>query len=94
MERWYWVPNLPFSTSLRYQQQSLLRQLRRHPAFADLATLRIRVVVPETTPKAAENTPVPMLSAETGRLLEATADDITDPRLRSAIRKLARRSGR
>jgi hypothetical protein len=82
------------ATTLRYRQRGLIQQLRAHPAFADLAALRIRVLPPETPSKPAANTPAPPLSAKTGRLLEATADGINDPRLRAAIRKLARRAGR
>ena len=82
-----------WATTLRHQQHSLTRHLNDHPHFAELTGVRVRVEPPAAPVTIAAKPAAPALSAQTGRLLEAAADDIDDPHLRDVLRKLARRAG-
>ncbi|MHB8346221.1 MAG: DciA family protein [Acidiferrobacterales bacterium] len=78
---------------VRYQQQSLVDQLRRTVPFDHLIGLHVRIAPPGQTGRAAVR-PVrrERLSAASRRLLGQVADDIADPGLREALVRLGRGS--
>ncbi len=74
---------------IRHQKQAILQHLRRqHADWAALQDIQVRVVPADQPP--AQPHPRPALSAATARLLEQTADAVTDPDLRAALRRLTR----
>lgn len=78
-----------WSTRLRYLVPQLLRCLRQNTVLADLQHIEVRV-----TPSAQPATPVTrpvVLSADNAAILDSTANSISDPALRAALKRLARR---
>ncbi|MFC4864379.1 DUF721 domain-containing protein [Pseudomonas sp. MAHUQ-62] len=77
-----------WATRLRYQQTRLLRQLKGFEAFAGLERIVFKVQ-PSFAPS---STPVTegRLSSTAAESLQATAETVTDPRLREALERLAR----
>ncbi|MDT4879041.1 hypothetical protein FQZ97_1146810 [compost metagenome] len=73
---------------MRYQQTRLLRQLKGFEAFTGLERIIFKVqpsYSPATAP-ALEG----RLSPAAAESLQATAETVTDPRLREALERLAR----
>lgn len=80
-----------WASRLRYQTRSLLGQLQ-HRGYANLNAVQVRIA-----PATAERRPPPRrarLSNASGELLRQTAEDLDNPALRAALRRLARRAGR
>lgn len=74
---------------IRHQKQAILQHLRSQDAdWAELQDIQVRVV-PADQPPARPYQRL-SLSPATARLLEQTADAVTDPRLRAALRRLTR----
>jgi len=75
---------------VRHSHETLSRQLRRTPLFRDLIGLEVRAA-PLTRQGRREPPRVRrMLSEETRKLLQAVANDISDPQLRATLGRLAR----
>lgn len=78
-----------WASRLRYLAGEVRRELR--PEFSGLSEVRVRVmgadVQPPPAPKPA---PARALSAQNRALLRATAENLSDPALRAALRRLAR----
>lgn len=77
-----------WATRLRYQQARLLRQLKGFEAFAGLERIVFKVQ-PSFTPSSAPMTEG-RLSTTAAESLQATAETVSDPRLREALERLAR----
>ncbi len=78
---------------VRYQQQSLVEQLRRTAPFDHLIGLHVRIAPAGQTGHAvAHPAPSKRLSAASRRLLGQVAGDIADPELREALVRLGRGS--
>jgi hypothetical protein len=76
---------------VRHSHESLLHTLRQHSLFQDAVGLEVRAA-PLARPRArTEARPARTLSAQTGRLLEAVAEDVADPALRAALQRLGKR---
>jgi hypothetical protein len=84
------VDSSAWATRLRYQLPQLLRCLHRHPSLAQLRRIEVRVA-----PQAQPVSPPPQaasLSAANAAIIDSTADGLSDPALRSALKRLARRA--
>ncbi|MGQ7815480.1 DUF721 domain-containing protein [Metapseudomonas furukawaii] len=77
-----------WATRLRYQQTRLLRQLKAFEAFFGLE--RIVFKVQPTTGTAKAPVTEGRLSSTAAESLQATAETVSDPRLRAALERLAR----
>ncbi|UQB32677.1 DUF721 domain-containing protein [Pseudomonas tremae] len=76
-----------WATRLRYQQKRLHRQLIAFDEFINLTRIVFKVQPPEAPRGAATHTiDLSMVAAEN---IQATADNITDPKLRAALERLA-----
>jgi hypothetical protein len=88
--------NAAWATRLRYQQSTILSQLRTQPQFMGLGSIRIEVQAAETPLIAAPSTrptkPRMTLSTAAAAGIKATAEKIEDPALKAALEKLAERS--
>lgn len=76
-----------WATRLRYQQRRLLRQLQAFEAFGTLTKIVFRVQPPVGSGRASGR--IPNHSSLAAENLHATASGIEDPRLRSALERLA-----
>ncbi|MEG0859056.1 MAG: DciA family protein [Pseudomonas sp.] len=76
-----------WATRLRYQQKRLQRQLQTLDAFASLTRILFKVQPPTTQSRAATHTAD--LSTRAAESIQATADGISDPKLRAALERLA-----
>lgn len=81
-----------WATRIRYQQRRLLRQLQSDETFASLE--RILIKVQPSGSSAPGLPPPPLLSTGAAEAVRATAEGISDPRLRSALERLARHAER
>ena len=80
-----------WASKIRHQQQAIIDQLRAHPAFSQLSLLKVRIAPLERERiKPARKPSLKRPSAETLTLLAQVADDITDPGLRDALKRLGR----
>ncbi|PWB33790.1 DUF721 domain-containing protein [Pseudomonas sp. SDI] len=76
-----------WATRLRYQQKRLQRQLQALEAFASLNRILFKVQPTATTPRVGGH---PMdISSESAQNIQATAEGISDPKLRAALERLA-----
>ncbi|MCQ0165904.1 DUF721 domain-containing protein [Pseudomonas sp. S12(2018)] len=77
-----------WATRLRYQQKRLLRQLQMMEAFSSLTRINFRVQPMAGVAPAAGH---PMdISTRSAQNIHATAEGITDPKLKAALERLAR----
>ena len=77
-----------WATRLRYQQKRLLRQLQMMEAFSSLTRINFRVQPVAGVAPAAGH---PMdISTRSAQNIHATAEGITDPKLKAALERLAR----
>jgi len=77
-----------WATRLRYQQRRLLKQLQALEEFATLTKILFKVQPPAAERRAPDRTI--SLSSCAAESIQATADGITDPKLRAALERLAR----
>ncbi|WP_375740071.1 DUF721 domain-containing protein [Pseudomonas boanensis] len=77
-----------WATRLRYQQARLLRQLKAFEDFAGLSKIIFKVQ--PTTGGSAKPAAESRLSPTAAESLQATAETVSDPRLRAALERLAR----
>lgn len=84
-----------WATRLRYISRQLLSSLQSEPDFSHLTHIDIKIKHPLHLPTLVnpEDKPTPPtpLSPHTVKLLEDTASHSEDPKLREALRRLARR---
>ncbi|NQD96989.1 DUF721 domain-containing protein, partial [Pseudomonas sp. CrR25] len=80
-----------WATRLRYQQRRLLRQLQTLEEFATLAKILFKVQPPTAERRAAGRTI--SLSNSAAENIQATAEGISDPKLRAALERLAKHRG-
>lgn len=83
------IDSTAWATRLRYQSPQLLRCLHRHPSLAQLRRIEIRVT-PLAQPVSSSPQPA-TLSAVNAAIIDSTADSLSDPNLRTALKRLARR---
>jgi len=76
-----------WATRLRYQQKRLLRQLQAFDEFINLDRILFKVQPPTVLQGAAGHTID--LSSVAAESIQATAEGITDPKLRAALERLA-----
>ena len=76
-----------WATRLRYQHKRLLRQLMAFDEFANLTRIQFKVQPPTVHPGTAGHTLD--LSTNAAETIQATADGIRDPALRTALERLA-----
>ncbi|MFJ4142202.1 DUF721 domain-containing protein [Pseudomonas sp. NPDC089734] len=76
-----------WATRLRYQQKRLQRQLVAFDEFANLTRILFKVQPPTVQQGAAGHTID--LSSAAAENIQATAEGITDPKLRAALERLA-----
>ncbi len=80
-----------WASKIRHQQQSLIDQLRTHPALRGVSLLKVRIApLQRERVKPARRSTLHRPSAQTLTLLAQVADDITDPGLREALKRLGR----
>ena len=80
-----------WASKIRQQQQQLIDRLRAYPALRGVGLLKVRIAplqLQRVRPVRAPALHRP--SAQTLTLLEQVADDITDPGLRDALKRLGR----
>lgn len=80
-----------WASKIRHQQQNLIAQLRAHPLLQKLSVLKVSIAplqLPRRKPARAAVVRHP--SKDTLKLLEHVADDIADPGLRDALKRLGR----
>lgn len=79
-----------WAAQLRFKTPEILANLRRNPAFADVRSIRVRNDLSAAAP--AGNPTVQMhMSRESAAALRAQANCTSDPALRAALERLARR---
>jgi hypothetical protein len=80
-----------WATRLRQSQGELLARLRREPFFAKLESLHVRVVpaAGAHAPSAAPKPGKARLSSGAAALLRGVADEVNDPALRDALKRLS-----
>ncbi|AYC34186.1 DUF721 domain-containing protein [Pseudomonas cavernae] len=78
-----------WATRLRYQQRRLQRQLQGFDEFANLTKILIKVQPPSGNSRG--NGRSINLSVNAAEAIQATADGISDPKLRAALERLASR---
>ncbi len=83
------VDSSAWATRLRYQLPQLLRCLNQHPSLAQLRRIDIRVA-PLAQPVPSPPQPA-TLSDANAAIIDSTADSLSDPSLRTALKRLARR---
>ncbi|TLX53197.1 DUF721 domain-containing protein [Stutzerimonas nosocomialis] len=76
-----------WATRLRYQQRRLLRQLQAFEEFRTLTKIHFKVQPPDVQRRAAGR--ITTISACASENIKATAEGISDPRLRAALERLA-----
>ncbi|MBA1276032.1 DciA family protein [Stutzerimonas azotifigens] len=76
-----------WATRLRYQQRRLLRQLQAFEEFGTLTKIHFKVQPPDVQRRAAGR--ITTISAGASENIKATAEGISDPRLRAALERLA-----
>ncbi|APC17859.1 RNA-binding protein [Pseudomonas frederiksbergensis] len=76
-----------WATRLRYQQKRLQRQLQMFDEFASLTRILFKVQPPTVQQGAVGHTMD--LSSDAAATIQATADGISDPKLRAALERLA-----
>lgn len=80
-----------WASKIRHQQQRLIDQLRAHPALQQLKLLKLRIApLQQERVKPVRRPALHRPSAETLTLLQQVADDMTDPGLRDALKRLGR----
>lgn len=77
-----------WATRLRYQQEQLVQQLRQHDPFAGLLRIRLKVRPASNHPEPAE-TERRYLTANASEHIRQSAEQIEDPQLRAALKRLA-----
>ncbi|MCU1717612.1 DUF721 domain-containing protein [Pseudomonas sp. 5P_3.1_Bac2] len=77
-----------WATRLRYQQKRLLKQLQALEEFATLTKILFKVQPPTVEMRAASRTI--SLSSSAAENIQATAEGITDPKLKAALERLAK----
>jgi hypothetical protein len=83
-----------WAAMLRYQQQSLVEQLRNRRHLTDLRRLVIKVAPPEVSRAASARERSFHISTQAKQLLADAAEHIEDPGLQAALRRLSRRPDR
>jgi hypothetical protein len=81
-----------WATRLRQSQAELLARLRREPFFAKLESLHVRVAPISTgtsAPSTAPQSGKARLSNGAAELLRGAADEVKDPALREALKRLS-----
>lgn len=82
-----------WATRLRYSAPEIREQLRRLPGGRGVTQVQVRVSPPASAAPSTERTrPLERPSAASGRALQDIAEAETDPQLRAALLRLARRS--
>lgn len=76
-----------WATRLRYQQKRLQRQLLAFEEFANLTKILFKVQPPAVQRRGTGRTL--SISSEAAAGIRASAEDISDPRLRGALQRLA-----
>ena len=76
-----------WATRLRYQQRRLLRQLQALEEFATLAKILFKVQPPTAERRAPGRTL--FLSPSASESIQASAETVSDPRLKAALERLA-----
>lgn len=82
-----------WASRLRQHQMELLRQLRQLPGFDELREVRVRVVPPSAKPAARRPAPTrgeSRIPRAVRAQLERLAEDVSDPALRAALRRLGK----
>lgn len=79
-----------WATRLRYLAPQLLRCLQQLPPFAEARRIEIHIA-PVGTPAATKKPQPAHLSPDSAYLIEVYAATVTDPHLRAALQRLARR---
>ncbi len=80
-----------WASKIRHQQQRLVEQLRLHPVLQQLQLLKVRIApLQQERVKPGCKPALHRPSADTLTLLEQVAEDITDPGLRDALKRLGR----
>ena len=80
-----------WASKIHHQQQRLIEQLRTHPALRQLSLLKLRIApLQQERIKPARRHSLHRPSPQTLTLLEQVAEDITDPGLREALKRLGR----
>lgn len=77
-----------WATRLRYQQKRLLKQLQALEEFATLTKILFKVQPPTVEMRAPSRTI--SLSSSAAENIQATAEGITDPKLKAALERLAK----
>ncbi len=77
-----------WASRLRFSSRNLLRQLVE--SGINLEKIIVRVMLGESPPKRAKNHPVRQLSAENADTILQAANDISDPALQAALRRLGK----
>lgn len=86
------VTDSHWATRLRYQQRRLLKQLQAYPEFAALERVLFKVRPSHPgAPAAGRRATLSETAAET---VQASAEIVSDPRLRAALERLASRARR
>jgi hypothetical protein len=84
------VHSAAWLTPLRYGQQALLQQLKKHPQFNYLQTIQLRIQpIQNNSPKTEKPAAPRLLSTATKELIKSTAETITHPELKKALLKLS-----
>jgi len=84
------VDSAAWLTHLRYLKPELLRQLKKHPQCAHLKELQYRIQPAQRLPEKKEAINIPrQLSAEAKHAINQTAEDVSNPLLKRALKKLA-----
>lgn len=81
-----------WATRLRYQQRRLLKQLQAYREFAGLQRVLFKVRPPHTGGAAPQRSA--RLSPSAAQSVQASAESVSDPRLRAALERLASRARR
>jgi hypothetical protein len=83
-----------WASRLRQQQQTLVSALRQVSGLKDLAEIRFRVVPLEGEPSLVPTRERPSrLSSKVAAHIEQSADTISDPLLKAALKRLAQQGG-
>jgi hypothetical protein len=78
-------------SKVRYQQSALIARLRAHPLLSELRSLKLRVApVQQARPAAPRMASARRPSPDMVAMLRQVAEDIADPGLREALRRLGR----
>ena len=77
-----------WASRLRFSSRDLLRQLAGNGI--NLEKITVRVMLSKSPPKHAKSHPARQLSTENADMIRQTADGISDPALRAALRRLGK----